>query len=169
MSNPIQDKLLKAYDNMVQRVHDAVDHAEHETLPHLEENLKKAQETAVELGELTREEAEKVGQYLLRDLEDASSYLQETKSEFSEWLAFESTLIEDKMGDWFNLVADKTKLQWDALERQSKQKVSYHSGEVTGPGTLQCTACEQTLNFKKTGHIPPCPKCHKTEFKRYSK
>ncbi|PCI18096.1 MAG: hypothetical protein COB62_07115, partial [Piscirickettsiaceae bacterium] len=37
------------------------------------------------------------------------------------------------------------------------------------PGTLECIACKQTLNFKKTGHIPPCPKCHKTEFKRHSK
>tara|TARA_R110002096_G_scaffold110035_14_gene240558 strand:+ start:5623 stop:6144 length:522 start_codon:yes stop_codon:yes gene_type:complete len=169
MNKPIQDKLIHAYDQMMERIHRTVEHAEKQTLPNLEEQLKKAQEKAVELGELTRDEAEKVASYLKRDLDDVSVYLRDTQAEFSEWLSFESTLVESKIGDWLSLVADKTKLEWTKLNLQAIRAKLYHSGEVTGPGTLQCTACEQSLNFKKTGHIPPCPKCHKTEFKRRSK
>jgi len=169
MNNPVQDKLLQAYDKMVQRLHDAVERAEKLAIPTIDENLKQAQEKAVELGELTREEASKVASYLKRDLEDVSAYLQETKKEFSEWLSFESGLIEGKIGDWINLVADKTKLEWDKLSLDAIKGTLYHSGEVTGLGTLECINCKQTLHFKKTGHIPPCPKCHKTEFKRHSK
>ncbi|MEH6504448.1 MAG: zinc ribbon-containing protein [Cycloclasticus sp.] len=169
MTNPIQDKLVHAYDVMVERLHSAVEHAEKQTLPGIEEQLKKTQEKAIELGELTKDEAEKVGAYLKRDLDDISAYLQETQAEFSEWLSFESTLVESKIGDWLNLVADKTRLELDKLNLQAIKGKLYHSGEVTGPGTLQCIACDQTLNFKKTGHVPPCPKCHKTEFKRHSK
>ena len=169
MNNPIQDKLLHAYDTMTKRLHDAVEHAEKQTIPNVEEHLKDAKEKAIELGELTMEEADKVGGYLKRDLDDVSAYLQETKEEFSEWLSFESTLVEGKVGEWLNLVADKTKIEWDMLNIQAIKGKLYHSGEVTGPGTLECIVCEQTLNFKKTGHIPPCPKCHKTEFKRYRK
>ena len=169
MNNPIQDKLLNAYDTMVKRLHDTVEKAEKLAIPSIDQNLQQAKEKAVELGELTREEANKVAGYLKRDIDDISAYLQETQDEFSEWLSFESTLIEGKIGDWLNLVADKTKLQWDKLSLDAIKAQLYHSGEVTGPGTLECIACEQTLNFKKTGHIPPCPKCHKTEFKRHSK
>jgi predicted RNA-binding Zn-ribbon protein involved in translation (DUF1610 family) len=169
MNNPIQDKLLHAYDTMMERVHDAVEKAEKLAIPTIDENLKQAQEKAVELGELTREEASKVASYLKRDFDDASAYLQETQEEFSEWLSFESTLVEGRIGEWLSLVADKTKLEWDKINLQAIKGKLYHSGEVTGPGTLECISCEQTLNFKKTGHIPPCPKCHKTEFKRHSK
>jgi len=169
MNNSIQDKLLQAYNTMVKRVHDTVEAAEKLAIPTIDDNLQQAQEKAVELGELTREEASRVAGYLKRDLDDASIYLEETQQEFSEWLAFESTLLEDKVGDWLNQVADKTTLEWDKISLAAIKAQLYHSGEVTGPGTLECISCGQTLNFKKTGHIPPCPKCHKTEFKRHSK
>jgi len=169
MNNPVQDKLLQAYDKMAQRLHDAVERAEKLAIPTIDENLKQAQEKAIELGELTREEANKVAHYLKRDLEDVSAYLQATQIEFSEWLSFESSLVEGKIGDWISLVADKTRLEWDKLSLDAIKATLYHSGEVTGLGTLECTNCKQTLNFKKTGHIPPCPKCHKTEFKRHNK
>lgn len=169
MNNPIQDKLLDAYDTMVERLHDTVEKAEKLAIPTIDQNLQQAKEKAVELGELTREEANKVADYLKRDIDDISVYLEETQEEFSDWLAFESTLIEGKIGDWLDLIADTTKLQLDKLSLDAIKAQLYHSGEITGPGTLECIACEQTMNFKKTGHIPPCPKCHKTEFKRHSK
>lgn len=169
MNNPVQDKLLHAYDTMIKRLHDTVESAEKLAIPSLDENVQQAKEKAIELGELSSEEATKVAKYLKRDLDDVSVYLQETQEEFSQWLSFESYLIDGKIGEWINSVADKTKLQWDKLSIEAIKAQLYHSGEVTGPGTLECIACEQTLNFKKTGHIPPCPKCHKTEFKRHSK
>jgi len=169
MNNPIQDKLLDAYDTMIERLHDTVEKAEKLAIPTIDQNLQQAKEKAVELGELTREEANKISGYLKRDIDDISVYLEETQEEFSQWLAFESTLVEGKMGDWLNIVADKTKLQWDKLSFDAVKAQLYRSGEITGPGTLECIACKQTMRFKKAGHIPPCPKCHKTEFKRHSK
>ncbi|MDQ6955909.1 MAG: hypothetical protein Q9M21_01810, partial [Mariprofundaceae bacterium] len=29
---------------------------------------------------------------------------------------------------------------------------------------LTCKDCGHSMHFKKTGRIPPCPKCHKTDF-----
>lgn len=42
----------------------------------------------------------------------------------------------------------------------------YHTGEVTRGGTFKCTECSSTIKLKKAGHLPPCPKCHKTLFRR---
>ncbi len=49
---------------------------------------------------------------------------------------------------------------------KAKESLSCRSGEITAAGTLTCAACGHEMHFKKTGRIPPCPKCHKTEFKK---
>ncbi len=48
----------------------------------------------------------------------------------------------------------------------ARQAVGYHAGEITGPGTLVCTARGGELHLPQSGHIPPCPKCHGLYFKR---
>jgi len=61
MNNPKQDHLLHCYDTMTKRLQYAVEHAEKQTIPNVEEKLKDAKEKAIKLGELTMEEADKVG------------------------------------------------------------------------------------------------------------
>ena len=45
------------------------------------------------------------------------------------------------------------------------EALTYHTGEVTHGGTFRCVACGTTLTLKAPGHLPPCPKCHKTAFR----
>ena len=49
---------------------------------------------------------------------------------------------------------------------KAEQAITCRSGEITSAGTLKCVACGDELHFKKTGRIPPCPKCHATEFRK---
>lgn len=42
----------------------------------------------------------------------------------------------------------------------------YHAGELAAAGTFVCTSCGHSLKQKKTGHLPNCPRCDATEFKR---
>ncbi len=162
----IEEKLVDAYNTMMKRVHTAIDQAEEKMIPTLEHNLEEAEMRAIELGELTREEAEKVTGYLKRDVEEAARYLQETGDDFSNWIQFDYELIEDAVKEAFMNVADQTKLQLEQLSEKAAEANSYHTGEVTGIGTLVCENCGEKLHFKKTGHIPPCPKCQATRFKR---
>lgn len=46
------------------------------------------------------------------------------------------------------------------------QSLTYHTGEMTHGGTFRCVACESTMTLNRPGHLPPCPKCHKTAFRR---
>ncbi|MBC8554830.1 MAG: hypothetical protein H8D23_34900 [Candidatus Brocadiales bacterium] len=41
--------------------------------------------------------------------------------------------------------------------------------QVTGPGVLECDECGNQLHYYKAGRIPPCAKCHKTNFHRVMK
>ena len=162
------DRLVAAYESMLERVHDAADTAEQKSVPWLREALANAREKAVELEELTREEAEKVSRYVERDLQDAASYIAETGQEFRDWLSFDWQLMQNRMLDMFAGMADQTSLALKGFAEQARQASLYRTGEITAPGVLECTDCGEELHFETTGHIPPCPKCHATSFQRKS-
>lgn len=156
------EKMVHAYEVMLERVNDFSDRA----APVLGNAINHARETAVELGELTREEADKVANYIERDIKDAATFIVETGEDFREWFAFDVQLVETKLFDMFASAADQTSLELQKFSEAAKRASYLHTGEITGPGTVACVACGERLNFKKAGHIPPCPKCHTTEFKR---
>ena len=101
-----------------------------------------------------------------RDIKEAAQFLTETGEQFREWWRFDLKLIETNMLEMFANVADKTRLELEKLANQAREATYYHTGEVTGPGTLICSECGKALNFHKAGHIPPCPQCHATRYRR---
>lgn len=165
--NNTLDRLVAAYEKMLGRVHDNLDKAE-SRVPAFKQTLENAREKAVELGELTREEAEKVASYIERDMHDAAVFISETGQQIRDWWQFDLKQIEEQVLEMFAKVADQTSLQLHEMQESLKRAEMYHTGEVTGPGVLVCQGCGKEMNFKKPGHIPPCPGCHGTEFKRKS-
>ena len=158
--------MVVAYENMLQRVEELLDKAEKSAIPTLKKGLEQARDKAVELDELTREEAEKIASYVERDLHDAAGYLHKTGEEFRDWVRFDLKLIEGRILDMFASVADKTRLELGRFAEQARESTFYHTGEITGPGTLVCTGCGKELHFHKTGHIPPCAGCRGSKFAR---
>lgn len=163
---PAMGKMVEAYEEMLKRTHESLEQAEKETVPALRELLEKARDSMVELGELTREEAAKVADYVERDIKDAAEYIAETGADLRQWWRFDLDQMEERMLEMFSSVADQTSLQLHDWAEQARHAVGYHTGEITGPGTLYCAACGAELQMHQTGHIPPCPKCHATLFKR---
>jgi predicted nucleic acid-binding Zn-ribbon protein len=161
------DKLVQAYNRMMERVRHAVEEAESKTLPSIRHSVEKARETAVELEELTHDEAEKVAYYLKRDMQDAGHHLSESSHELADWLRFDIDRIEDRLLELFSQVADRTRLEWLELQEELQRDPPYHTGEVTGPGSLYCTTCNEALHFHNTARIPECPKCASTTFRRW--
>jgi len=167
MSNPATDKLVQAYNQMLERARHIIDGAENKALPTLRSSIDKARETAVELEELSHEEAEKIAYYLKRDMQDAGKYLAESSEELGGWLRFDLDRIEERLLEIFSRVADQTRIEWVELQQELEQDPPYHSGEITGPGTLYCASCNEALHFHHTARIPPCPKCRNGSFLRW--
>ncbi len=167
MTSPTSDKLVQAYNRMMERIRHALGKAESKALPSIRHSVDKARETAVELEELTHDEAEKVAYYLKRDVQDAGRYLAETSHELGDWLRFDIDRIEDHLLEFFSLVADRTTIELLELQEELEKDPPYHSGEVTGPGTLYCSSCNESLHFHHTVRIPDCPKCGNGTFRRW--
>lgn len=162
----LEQKLIAAYDKMMGRINSLLNAAEQHALPTLQSNIAKAKQQAIELKEISQEEAEKIGTYLQRDIHHAADYLKQSEQSFTTWFNFDVELIEARLLEAFSNVADKTRLELARLAVQAKFSQQYHTGEITTIGTLSCDNCATTMHFKKTGRIPPCPKCHKTQFVR---
>lgn len=160
------DKLVEAYQELLKRTHEALGKAEKETVPKFRDLLETARDNMVELGELTREEGNKVADYLRRDVEDAAGYIAETGQDIRDWWRFDLELIERRMLDMFARAADQTNLQLAQWAETARQFTLYQAGEITGPGTLVCDKCGAETHFVKAGRIPLCADCGGTGFKR---
>jgi hypothetical protein len=163
-----KEKLARAYDRMMEEWHALMEEAE-EGMENFQEKLKQARDNVAEADDLTREEADRVSQYLKRDLKNAGEYLEESGHELADWLHMDLELIEWSLLDMFLSTADRTKLDLLLMEENAKHVDEYHTGEITSPGTLSCDGCGEVLHFHKSGHIPPCPKCHGTDYHRKSR
>jgi hypothetical protein len=167
VTKPTTDRLVQAYNRMMERVRHALEAAEARTLPTLRQSVEKARETAVELEELSRDEADRISYYVKRDLQDVGRHLSETGSELSDWLRFDIDRIESGLLELFGRIADRTRVEWTELQKELQQDPPYHRGEVTGPGSLYCAACNRALHFHQTARIPPCPHCGNETFRRW--
>ncbi|MBK5968380.1 MULTISPECIES: zinc ribbon-containing protein [Thiorhodovibrio] len=162
------DRLVDAYERMLERTRERLDAAE-ESAPKLRDWLEKTRDHMVELGELTREEANRVAEYIERDIEDAAHYLVDTGEELKTWWRFDLELIEDRLLDAFTSVADQTRVQlqaWAERAEQARGERRYQSGEITGPGTLVCANCGARAHFQRATRISDCAECGGTEFHR---
>jgi len=154
---------------MMIRVSESLSKATNAAEPIVLKAIEAAEDKAVELEEVTREEAAKIADYLRRDLQDVGEYLVSPEAqELKDWLRFDIELIENRLFEMFLKVADRTKLDMLDFEERLIEANEYHTGQITGPGTLVCNSCGELVHFHKAGHIPPCPKCHHSEYSRQS-
>ncbi|GMR06803.1 MAG: zinc ribbon-containing protein [Gammaproteobacteria bacterium] len=160
------DTMGDAYETMLKRSTTEFRKLEKKTGPALHSLIDSAKEKAIELEELTEEEAANLAEYLKRDLSDAAIYTSEQGKELKDWLGFEDSLLAVELLDMFLQAADPTTVEMNEFNLELMANAIYKTGEVTGPGALVCDGCGEVLHFHNAGRIPPCPKCHKTSYHR---
>lgn len=164
MNDP-KDRLLKAYNHMVDEVYAAIEKAEETLSPTLDELIHNAEQMSKKLYALTQDEAKTISENLKRDFTHAREYMQTEGREFNQWLKFDIQQVEDKFVDFLSQAADKNWLDFRSF-KDFQQNTLYKTGEICSAGTLRCLDCGQEMKFTKNSHIPPCPKCHHTQFER---
>ncbi|MDD5320274.1 MAG: zinc ribbon-containing protein [Methylococcales bacterium] len=158
-----KNKLIAAYSDFMKHLHETME----ETIHTLAEALEISKEKTGKTSDLTDEELDKLSGYVKRDIEHAAHGLsdKEDKDSLSEWFKFDIELIENFTLDAFLSVADKTRLELAKLEKMAEAH-TYHSGDITGPGTFVCDDCGKEIAFKTASEIPECPACHAKTFIR---
>jgi NADH pyrophosphatase NudC (nudix superfamily) len=159
--NNDNNKLAPAYHNMMMRVQASSDGKKS-----LLQRFEDAKEKSVELEELTKEEATRISDYIVRDLEDAAQFIVTTENALAEWMKFDLQVIEQGFLNMFSGMVDETRLELDNLAERAYYATEWQSGEIIGLGTLYCSDCGEKLIFHEPTVIPACPKCGGHQFKR---
>lgn len=150
--------------------------------------MEKAMTDLKETGEHSRDVISKAGDALKKDIVSSISYIKpkvtadfkETREDFNKmqnkggalWREITTeaehiTEVSLDKGGAFLLNVTKGLGDWaKSLGDKLDSSISYKTGEVTHGGTFICKGCEAEIHLKKPGHLPPCPKCSKTEFRR---
>jgi isocitrate dehydrogenase len=159
-----KEKLAQKYDLLASKFKEFYQAGKERSSESMSEALEKAREQLTALGEFSTEQGQELKQYLARDLDQTISDAQKLGEEAKEKLnparlgagalASLSSILE-LTGNALRTLSDKT-----------KEKLSYKTGEITSAGTLTCQTCRQEVHIKKTGRVPPCPKCSGTLFSK---
>lgn len=153
------ERLVRAYNRMLERIRGTGE----QNVADLKDRVEEAKREAASQGELTPDEAEEVGDYVKRDLDAASTYLDESGRDLGDWLRFDLQMAESALARLFADVVDQSRVELAQWERQGEL---WHTGEITGIGTLQCDNCGEILEFRHTARVPPCPRCRGTDFRK---
>jgi len=161
------DVLGAVYEKMYESIARNYIKSEEKSNELLHKLIDESTEKFSELSEASKEDIEKISDYLKRDINDAAVYLGETGKEFSDWLGFESTLLEAEVSDLMLSMADPTTVALAELKINAKLASGYHVGEIIGAGTLVCDECGEKIVFYRAAEIMPCPKCSASHFHRF--
>jgi hypothetical protein len=158
------DAMAGAYERMLERAMENSKFAADRTNVLFHEAIDKAHERAIELNEISREEADRIAAFLKRDVEDAAFYLHETGDDLKRWLGFEKEVFSDHLLHLFAQAADQTTLALQELAKRAG--THYVTNDIVAPGILVCTTCHHEVHLKSATSLPPCPACMGTHFKR---
>jgi len=126
-----------------------------------DEALKKAKEELSSAGDFSREQADKLGEYVRRDLKENAEKAKEAVKK-----AVEPQRVAAGVQSAFTRILTTAAETLTELAERSEKSLEFKTGEITSPGTLTCKECDAEMHMKKTTRIPPCPKCHKTIFRK---
>lgn len=130
----------------------------------LDEALKKAAEELTSAGDYTREQSERISGFIKRDLGHAANHVNRTTETIKD--AVTPRRLTAGAQSLFARILTTTSEQLSEWAQKAESHVEFKTGEITSPGTLSCKNCQEDLHMKRTTRIPPCPKCHKTVFRK---
>lgn len=157
-------KWTETYERFAEKTRSFFEASREKTVHSLDEALDNARDAFEKAGELTQEESRQFKEYLKRDLDETGKDF----DRWSQWVREHATASRVSAG-FLDLAAHFAKGGQGLMERLSNWANStgvYHTGEMAAPGVFQCRTCDEEIHFKSAGRIPPCPKCHKTEYRR---
>lgn len=145
------------YEKLAARTADLLD----EGKKTFDEALKKAKEELAAAGDFSREHADRIGDYVRRDLMNSTRKAGESVKK----AVAPQRLAAGVQSAFARIVSSAAETLTELAER-SEKSLEYRTGEVTSPGTLTCKECSAEIHMTKTTRIPPCSKCHKTLFRK---
>ncbi len=155
--NKTEQEEVGLYEKLASRTADLLE----EGKKTFDDALRRSKEELSSAGDFTREHVDKLGEYVRRDLKANADKATEAVKK-----AVEPHRVSAGVQSIFTRILTSAAGTLTELAEKSEKSLEYKTGEITSPGTLTCKNCEAEMHMTKTTRIPPCPKCHKTIFRK---
>ncbi len=152
------------YDRFTERVREIFDAGHEKSKEAMEKAMESAREQLSAAGEFSAEQGEAFKQFMRRDLEQTAQDMRALSQEAKERL-HPARLGAGALSSMARLL-EVAGSALQSLSRKAENALRYTTGDITSAGTLTCTHCGQTVHLKRTSVIPPCPKCHGSEYRK---
>jgi isocitrate dehydrogenase len=164
VKNEEQGRYEALYDRFAERTRELFDASQDKGKEAMEKAIEKAREQFAAAGEFSTEQGEAFRKYMRRDLAQTEVDMRILGKEAAERLN-PMRLGAGALSSMARaLQATGSALQ--NLSQKAEEALRFNTGEITAAGTLTCTKCGQKVQLKHSAHIPPCPSCHGTEFRK---
>lgn len=154
----------RVYDDLADRASGYLKRTQEVTTEAVSAAVSQAKQAANAAGEFSSDQVDRASRYLNRDLLDIQQNSEKARTFFTRSLA--PSRIKNGMLALASDVLEQTGSGLSRLSDRLEAPLMVRTGEVTGPGTLTCVECDSEMHYEDSGRIPPCPKCHKTAFKK---
>jgi len=148
------------YEKIISRTEELLDSGR----KNLDEALKRAGDELSSAGNFTREQADKISTFVKRDIQHTVNNASKGKEAVKG--AVDPKRIAVGAQSIFSKILTNTAETLSEWAKKSEQHLEFKTGEVTSPGALTCKNCSEVIHMTRTAKIPPCPKCHKTLYRK---
>jgi isocitrate dehydrogenase len=153
---------VRNFEKLASRAREIFEESTDRSRHAFDDALERAKQELVAAGEFSAELGENLRGYIERDFHATRDQLEGVVKRYRP----EAERIGVGMLGLMQSVAEALGGLLNDAASSMQQHLTYHTGEICGPGTLTCSSCNKELKMQKAGHVPPCPACAATEFRR---
>ncbi len=164
VKNEEQGRHEALYDRYAERTRELFEASQEKGKEAMDKAIEMAREQFTAAGEFSAEQGEAFRKYMQRDLAQTEADMRTVGQEAAE--RFQPARLGAGAFSSMARLLQATGSALQTLSHKAEVALHYNTGEITSAGTLTCTKCGQTVRLKHSSHIPPCPRCHGTEFRK---
>lgn len=162
--NEEQGRYEALYDRFAERTREIFEASQEKGKEAVDKSIEMAREQFAAAGEFSAEQGEAFKNYMRRDLAQTEADMRILGQEAAE--RFHPARLGAGAFSSMARLLQATGTALQNLSQKAETALHFNTGEITAAGTLTCTNCGQTVQLKRSAHIPPCPSCHGTEFRK---
>lgn len=159
-----QTRTEALYDRYTERARELFDAGQEKSQVAMEKAMEAARTQFAAAGEFSAEQGQAFARFMRRDLDQTAEDMRALRHGAVERLS-PSRLGAGALSSIARLL-EATGSALQNVSRKAEETLHFNTGEITAAGTLTCTLCGQKVQLKQSSHIPPCPSCHGTEFRK---
>jgi len=157
----VSDKAADQYDKLAERFKELFESGAEKTSDFANTAMEKARQQLTAAGAFSEEQGKNLKGFLERDFSQIAQTMRDGAREKLNPARVSAGALAS-LSAMFNAAGNAL----SSAAVRTQKALSCRSGEITSAGTLTCASCGNELHFKKTGRVPPCPRCHATEFRK---